>query len=473
MTGTPPNEIAERAILGLLLSGKISLAELDAQSITPEHFHCHRMPYNEIATFARNGGGDVSELIIQAAENGTLDSIGGAHFYTALTQEGVISAFPSYVKVLRQTYGKHLKARWGAVLARDPTNTQGLQQIITGQAEIDLASSDSIASMIEARTFNVSTPPADPPPMVKLGNHGIFTAGNISMFLADRKAGKSSALSAMLAAMFAPPYSQGDFLGFTAENPEGKAVVHFDTEQSPADHHNLILRALRRAGLQEPPPWFASFSLSGLSLTDRTRFIDHVCEREAVKHGGLQMSIIDGIADLCCDPNDPHESFALVDKWHNFAVNHHCVCLAVLHLNPGTEKSRGHLGSQLDRKVETPLVIKKDMKGISSMFATYARKSHIPQSEAFCFQWCEKVKMHVSISQAQRDAEKETIKRNKAADEANRIMAGRDPMSYTELCQAIEETLTLKVRAQSLRIKDWLAMGIIAKDKSGTYSLKY
>ena len=249
-------------------------------------------------------------------------------------------------------------------------------------------------------------------------------------------------------------------------------MVHFDTEQSPADHPNLILRALRRAGVKEPPPWFSSYSLTGLSLADRTRFIDHVCEREAVKHGGIQMVIIDGIADLCCDPNDPHESFNLVDKWQNFAVNHHCVVLVVLHLNPGTEKSRGHLGSQLDRKVETPILIVKDSKGISSMFSTHARKAHIPQSEAFSFQWCDNAKMHVTITQEIREAVKASIKHNKAADEANRIMAGQEPLTFTELCQAIEEKLFLRERAQSLRIKNWLAMGIIEKDKSGTYSLK-
>lgn len=472
MSANLSNEPAEKAVLGLLLTAEITHAEIEAQGITPEHFHCYRMPYNEIASFARNGGGDVSLLVMQAHSNGTLDSIGGASFYIGLQHEGIKSALPSYVQALRQTHGKRLVAQAACMLAKDPSNAEALAQIEAGKQEIELASNGSIASMIEARSFNISTPPSDPPPMVKLGDHGIFTAGNLGEFLADRKAGKSSALSAMLAAMLAPPHSQGDFLGFTAENPEGKAVVHFDTEQSPADHHNLILRSLRRAGISEPTPWFSSYSLTGLSLADRTRFIDHVCEREAAKNGGLQMVIIDGIADLCCDPNDPHESFELVDKWQNFAVNHHCVVLVVLHLNPGTEKSRGHLGSQLDRKVETPILIVKDTKGISSMFSTHARKAHIPQSEAFCFQWCDNAKMHVSITQAERDAEKATFKRNKAADEANRIMAGCKPFTYTELVQAIEESTAVGSRTAKSRVRDWLENEIINKLPDGTYSLK-
>jgi hypothetical protein len=493
----PSNDIAEKALLGLLLSNETSVSELEAQGITADHFHCYRIPFDEIATFAKKGGGDVTLLVMQAHENGTLEDIGGAHFFTSTALEGSASALSSYVMALRQSHGKRLVMQAGGKLASNPADPEAMAQIIAGQAEIDLSSNGSIASMIEAmaqiiagqaeidlssngsiasmieaRSFNVSTPPDDPPPMVKLGKHGIMTAGNLSALIADRKAGKSSAESAIIAAMIAPPFSQGDFLGFTADNPEEKAVVHFDTEQSPADHHNLILRALRRAGLQEPPPWFSSYSLTGLSLAERKRFIDHVCDCEAIKHGGLQMVLIDGIADLCTDPNDPRESFDLVGKWHEFAVNQDCVVLVVLHLNPGTEKSRGHLGSQLERKAETPLMIKKNAKGISTMYATHARKAHFPESEGFSFQWCDDAQMHVSISQAERNQARDEVKRNKAADEANKIMAGRNPMTYTELCHEIEICSGVGSRTAKNRIRDWLDNGIITKSISGQFSLK-
>jgi len=468
----PSNEIAEKALLGLLLSNDTCIAELEAQGITADHFHCYQKPFNEISTFAKNGGGDVSLLIMQAHKNETLDEIGGASFYTSLMTEGIISALPKYVQELRQTHGKRLVMQAGQSLAINPENPEAMAQVISGKAEIELANNGSLASIIIERTFDTSNPPDDPPPMVKLGSHGIFSAGNLSALIGDRKNGKSSAEGAVIAAIIAPPYSQGDFLGFTAENPEGKAVVHFDTEQSPADHHNLILRALHRAGIQEPPAWFSSYSLTGLSLAERTRFIDHVCDREAIKHGGLQMVLIDGIADLCANPNDDIESFNLVEKWQNFSVNHHCVVLTVIHLNPGTIKSRGHLGSQLERKAETPLMIKKDAKGISTMYATHARKAHIPENEGFSFQFCDESKMHVSVSQGDRNQARDEVKRNKAADEANKIMAGREPMSYTELCTEIEIVVGVGNRTAKNRIRDWLYDGIITKSTGGQFTLK-
>ncbi|PAZ05193.1 MAG: hypothetical protein CAK88_08915 [Verrucomicrobiia bacterium AMD-G2] len=472
MKDIPSNDIAEKALLGLLLSNETSISELESQGITADHFHCHRIPFDEIATFTKNGGGDVSLLVMQAHENGTLDDIGGAHFFTSTALEGSASALLSYVQALRQTRGKRLVMQAGGKLAINPEDPEAIAQIIAGQAEIDLASNGSLASMIIERTFDISNPPSNPPPMISLGKHGLFTAGNLSALIADRKAGKSSALSAIIAAIIAPRYSQGDFLGFTAENPAGKAVVHFDTEQSPADHHALIVRALHRAGLQKPPAWFSSYSLTGLSLAERTRFVANVCDREALKHGGLQLVIVDGIADLCRDPNDQAESFDLVEHWHNFSVNHACVTLAVLHLNPGTEKSRGHLGSQLERKAETPLMIKKNAKGISTMYATHARKAHFPDSEGFSFQWSDDAQMHLSITTEERNQARDEIRRNKAADEANKIMAGLDAMSYTDLCQSIEKGAEVKERAAKNRVKEWQEMGIITKLASGLYTLK-
>jgi hypothetical protein len=140
MKDIPSNEIAEKALLGLLLSSKTSISELEAQGITADHFHCYRIPFDEIATFTKKGGGDVTLLVMQAHENGTLDDIGGAHFFTSTALEGSASALPSYVQALRQSHGKRLVMQAGGKLASNPTDPEAIAQIIAGQAEIDLAS---------------------------------------------------------------------------------------------------------------------------------------------------------------------------------------------------------------------------------------------------------------------------------------------------------------------------------------------
>ena len=461
----------EKAVLSVMLREPDDFA--DQPQLTADHFYlpAHGTILAAMRQLAADGKPiELTTLFQHLTDTGKIDDIGGAATLTELLSSAPTTAhFNHHMAELNDKLCQRLFILAGHAAANlDEAEHDRLMQ---ERLAVMQASTGGMADIISARAFDVCNPPADPPPMVRLGTHGIFTAGNLSAIIADRKAGKSSCVAALMAAIIAPPHSQGDFLGFTAENPAGKAVVHFDTEQSPADHHALIMRAMRRAGISEPPPWFSSFQLTGLSLADRTRFVEAVCKREADQHGGLQAVIIDGIADLCRDPNDQAESFDLVEKWHNFSVNKSCVVLAVLHLNPGTEKSRGHLGSQLERKAETPLMIKKNAAGISTMYATHARKAHFPESEGFSFQWCDTEQMHVSITKDERNQARDELKRNKAADEANRIMAGLPPMSYSALVLAIEVKSGVKERAAKNRVKDWLESGIITKLENGNYAL--
>ena len=88
-----------------------------------------------------------------------------------------------------------------------------------------------------------------PVPVFTLCGQPIATTGNMVAIYAQAKAGKSAVVSAMMAAIMADD-ENGDFLGFNAAaNPEGKAVIHFDTEQSRYDHEQVVLRAVRRASL--------------------------------------------------------------------------------------------------------------------------------------------------------------------------------------------------------------------------------
>lgn len=70
--------------------------------------------------------------------------------------------------------------------------------------------------------------------------------------------------------------------------------------------------------------------------------------------------ILDGVADLCNDPNDLHESEALVCELMRWSCEYDNHILCVLHSNPGGDKARGHLGSALLRKSETVMLVKAD-----------------------------------------------------------------------------------------------------------------
>jgi hypothetical protein len=189
----------------------------------------------------------------------------------------------------------------------------------------------------------------------------------------------------------------GDCLGMSGQNPGGSPVLHFDTEQSPFDHHSVILQTLKRAGCEHPPQWLRSYWLADVATKDRRKALAHEMRRAAIG-GKLRAVFLDGVADLCLDPNDPAEAFGLIEELHRLAITYDCPIVCVLHENPGTEtgKTRGHLGSHLERKAETNLRLSKDAAGVTTVFTERSRHCHIPKDSEPRFAWDDAAGMHLS-----------------------------------------------------------------------------
>lgn len=296
-----------------------------------------------------------------------------------------------------------------------------------------------LAEMLQAVRFDITKPPPHAPPIFKLGNAKISTAGNLGAIQAQSKAGKSAFTGAMLAATMEP---KGDCLGIWSENPTALSVVHFDTEQSRADHHECIRRVLRRAGRENPPPCFRSYCLTGMTLKDRNAAMRFELERAAAECGGIHSVFLDGVADLAADPNDPVEAFALIDEFHRLAIKFSTTIWCILHENPGSEhgKTRGHLGSQLERKAETNLRLAKGGDGITVVYAERARHAYIPRNQGSRFHWCDKTGMHIStgtIAQANFDQKMADL-----LDLARKIFCGVQSghgLSWTDVVKKVEE----------------------------------
>lgn len=283
-----------------------------------------------------------------------------------------------------------------------PSDWKDISEYLTGLSDTEaralieelLYVPDPLDVLLNARRFDLINPPAKPVPVLMIGNSTIATAGNLVVLAAQAKAGKTAYETAMMASLMNPT---GDCLGVTGYNPLGLPVIHFDTEQSRYDHHSVVLRTLQRAGIDRPPDWFRSYSLADVSTGDRRKALKHEMKRAAFG-GKLGAVFLDGIADLCVDPNDSAEAFDLVGELHSLAITFDCPIINVLHENPNSEfgKTRGHLGSQLERKAETNLRIKKGEGGISTIFTERARHCHIPESDGPRFLWDSGAGMHVS-----------------------------------------------------------------------------
>lgn len=307
-------------------------------------------------------------------------------------------------ELARQGYGEKRERKTlteavkDAPVAVDPK--QALERAIEKKsAEEQEAEEDALLEKLAKIEFWPGDEPEDERCLYKLAGRAIAHVGNHIAIVAPVKSGKSAFVGAKLAAACCKSHTV-DLLGFEPTNFEERAVIHIDTEQSRNDHHRLLTRSLRRAGVDSVPDYLLSFCMTGWEPVDIIRAIEFLAVKASQAFGGVHSIIIDGVADLVLTPNDEEEANKL-ERWiRNIAIKHQCCVANVIHMNPGGRgdggKSRGHLGSQLERKAETVLFLDKESE-VTMVYSTRTRRAPITKQEAPCFAWSEKDMAHVSV----------------------------------------------------------------------------
>lgn len=179
---------------------------------------------------------------------------------------------------------------------------------------------------------------------------GFAPRGNVCAIAAEKKAGKTWLGMAMSAALL-----RGDFLGMKARAEHCK-VLFFDTEQDAGDGQRIQKRVHFAKGwdFNTDHDEFQLFHLREISATERRGFVI-----EAIEYLKPDMVIVDGIRDLLQDFNDLQESAAVIQDFMRISSEQNCCIWAVLHVNPNSEKMRGHLGTELGNKVADILYMTK------------------------------------------------------------------------------------------------------------------
>jgi 5S rRNA maturation endonuclease (ribonuclease M5) len=326
---------------------------------------------------------------------------------------------------------------------------------------------DPLDALLDARRFNLNNPPPRPVPVLTIDGKTIATSGNLVSITSQAKAGTTALKGSMMASLMEPT---GDCLGLTGQNPDGLPVVHFDTEQSPFDHHAVVLQILKRAGREQEPEWLRSYCLAGVATKDRRKALAHEMKRAAIS-GKLRAVFIDGVADLCIDPNDSAEAFGLVEELHRLAIIFDCPIFCRLHENPGTEtgKTRGHLGSQLERKAETNLRLSKDGAGITTVFTERSRHCHISRESGPRFAWDAAAGMH--LSRGPGNAEEDKAKAQEIIGILAQVFTSKPLLSYGELRASIMQIRGITQRTAEKYIAS-LQPKFIHQTASGFYGMK-
>lgn len=181
------------------------------------------------------------------------------------------------------------------------------------------------------------------------------TAGNISMIKGEEKARKSFLKSLILGCSFGGRsniYTNSiDILG---HNLKDKYIVDIDTEQDDYDSWLNAIRIPKLVGVK--PDNYMAIKLRDKTPNERLQYVEWLF-LESEYRDKLGVVSIDGYVDLINDFNSQLESSELTQKlmkWSSISKAH---ITGVLHLNPNSDKARGHLGTILQQKCETVVII--------------------------------------------------------------------------------------------------------------------
>lgn len=228
----------------------------------------------------------------------------------------------------------------------------------------------------------------------------------------------------------------------------------------------MMMRALRRADIATPPPWFASYSLTLIDPLERRVAIGAMA-RQAAAAGGLHSLFIDGVADLVLDVNDLAEACGLVAELHQLAIETACVIVTALHHNPGGEKTRGHLGSQIERKSESVLVLRKDGESIS-ISCKPARRAEVSEDKSPRFSWDADAGMHrLSQSKTATADERKRIELGELADE---VFGDKHTLRWTDIHEGIKSARGGAKSTIEKKIQEMKRLDVIRFAGAGLYA---
>ncbi len=311
----------------------------------------------------------------------------------------------------------------------------------------------------------------NPPPIaqivVSVNDVPLGTQGNLLCITGGEGTGKSNYVASIIAGAIRPQSTMIDTLGITvSENIHQKAVLFYDTEQSEVQLYKNINNLLRRCKRLAMPDYLHAYCMTGMSRKERMQAIVQSMDKYHYQYGGIQLVVIDGIADLIKGANDEAESIAVVEELYRLAGIYHTCIVTVLHFVPNGLKLRGHLGSELQRKAAAILSVEKDNDPtISVVKALKVRDGSPLDVPLMQFAWEKDTGMHVYLGEKPKEA-KEKRKEDELVTIARDIFNHKHFLTYMELCEQIQAALDVKERTAKNYIRFMREKEIILKDPS-------
>ena len=244
---------------------------------------------------------------------------------------------------------------------------------------IDLSNSDNKQKVVIPQScwLDVTMDIAEPTWLLRYQGVGFSPLGDIQIVRGMEGNGKSMLLTILMSAVLT-----GRCGSLTCDIPNAR-VLYVDTEQNVASTLFVQRRVHHLCGWhgKEANERFRCLMLREVEdLQDRNSYL-----WKAIDEFKPTAVFIDGIADLVSDINKFDECMELVHKLMAEASRRFISIWSVLHVNYGTQKMRGHLGTEIAHKVSDVLSCQKDKSQDPPLFTVEQVKARNKDIQNFSF----------------------------------------------------------------------------------------
>lgn len=311
-------------------------------------------------------------------------------------------------------------------------------------------------------------------PIISFNSTGVLKPGNILTIVGHVGMGKSQLTEAIVSS-YLNPYV--DSLGLKVST-DGRPLLWIDGERTKDDIRIGFDRIKKRIAVDENPELIQDDRFQQVYCHPFITFPDipaRVRELERLI-GDLKPSLIvlDGAADFVRDVNNIEETTDFVARLVALANNYEFGAVVSVHPNPGQaqdSKPRGWLGSELLRKSEACLLLKRapddrDVR-ILTMVWSHGKNRNAADNLEHYFSWSPTDRMFVSCNYT---AKVHTKKAAKQEVIFTQILGDGRALPYTRLAEAIAEAAGKELQTAKTWIKEAKNNNLIF-ESNGEYRL--
>jgi len=303
-------------------------------------------------------------------------------------------------------------------------------------------------------------------PILTQNENAVIFPNTINVIQGQAGKHKSRLAENVCAALLRNEYCNKQLLGFKRTSAEVTyTVVYVDSERNLSDQLPHALQRIQlRAGYmkEETLTNFRYISLLQINRKDRFDTLKEYLEYLRKSDSSSLFLVLDVSTDCIEDFNKVEKSMELIDLM-NVAVNETNVTfLCIIHENPGSEKGRGHFGTELMNKASTVIQVgfEKDAHHNETELirAKYLKCRSTAKHEPFYFKYCTKEEGLVLASEGD-IADAANCRRRKAdipdiAEQLEKILGGGESVNRIDLLAELMKAFDIKERTLEDRLKE-------------------